>query len=436
VSVAAAGAVFVVLVALGAAAVAGLRSSSERSSSRARPSTLSKIVGRPAAVAGLSLAIQGTARQRRRTWSAVGSAAATVALTAAVVALGWSAKALVDQPKRFGYDWDVIALNAFDDQAPAALKTLFADDPDVTAVTGFTSNLYSLDGKLVVSGFAVTEVEGSMHPTLLAGRQVQADDEVALGRDTLAKLGTSIGGQITISEISINGPPSPPARVRIVGIVTFPPVSQTGTDQPRLGTGMLLTAGGRQRLGVAENQPEWTALRLAHDVRPAAFVASHSDGVPTALGRPTEWFTSAAPAELRELKVVLGLVAAAVAISATVLLGVVLYALVTQVRAHRHDFAVLHAIGFTRRQLAAVAGWQSLPLVIGSVVIGTPIGLALGRSQYATFARRLGVVPDASTPPMVLGGLVLGVLLVLGVSVVAATALARRTHSTISPRSE
>jgi putative ABC transport system permease protein len=171
-------------------------------------------------------------------------------------------------------------------------------------------------------------------------------------------------------------------------------------------------------------------------VHPEAFIAAHPDGVPAVNGLPTEWFTSAAPAELRELDSVLGLLVGAVGVSFAVLLAVAVYALLSQLRIHRHDLAVLHAVGFTRRQLAGVAAWQSLPLALLSALVGVPVGLALGRSQYTAFARRLGVVEAASTPPVIVTALALGVLVVLAISVAAAMRMARRTAASIALRSE
>ena len=151
---------------------------------------------------------------------------------------------------------------------------------------------------------------------------------------------------------------------------------------------------------------------------------------------PTEWFASAAPAEVRELDVVLGLLVGAASVSFAIALAIVLYALLSQVRLGRRDMAVLRSIGFTRRQLSAVAAWQSLPLTLASTVLGLPIGIWVGRQQYAGFARRLGVIESPSTPAPLMIGLVLGVLLALGISVAVAMILARRTQPAIILRSQ
>ena len=421
------GIAFILIVALAASVLGGARTESAGGSNPGRPLSVTALSTSPTAMAGLNFANPSSGPNRRRAWSSIALSVAAVATTAAVVTLGSSAKTLVDEPKRYGFDWDLIALNAFSDQEPETLRSMFADDPDVTAATGFTSNLYALNESVVVSGFATTDIKGALKPTLIDGREVRAPDEVALGRDTLADIDASIGDQIIIEELDISGILTPPATVRVVGVVTFPSVSQTGTDQPRLGRGMLLTSEGRDRLGAEPNAPEWTAIRLADGVRTDEFIAGHPEGIPNFLDAPTEWFTSAAPAELIELESVLGLLAGAAAISFVMMFLIVLYALLSQTHFHRRDMAVLHAMGFTRRQLSAVVPWQSLPLGIASIFIGIPMGILVARQQYVAFPRRLGVIESASTPILIVVGLVLLVFLVLAVSVALAMSLARRT---------
>jgi hypothetical protein len=435
-AVVAAGSAFILIVAIAASILGGLRMEDARGSSRVRPRAVTVLSSRPTAMAGLNFANPSSGPNRGRAWSSIALSAAAVAITAAVVTLAFSANTLVDQPKRYGFDWDLIVLNAFSDQEPETLRSIFADDAAVLAATGFTSNLYALNASLVVSGFAITDIKGALRPTLIAGREARAADEVALGRDTLAAIGASIGDQITIEELNVTGVATPPQTVRVVGLVTFPPVSQTGTDQPRLGTGMLLTSEGRDRLGAEPNAPEWTAIRLADGERADAFIAGHPEGIPNPLDAPTEWFTSAAPAELLELEEVLGLLAGAAAISFVMMFLIVLYALLSQTRFHRRDMAVLHAMGFTHRQLAAVVPWQSLPLAATSVVVGIPVGIQLGRRLYEGFARRLGVIDAPSTPALLIISVVFGVLLALGISVAVAMSVARRTQPAIMLRSQ
>jgi hypothetical protein len=73
-------------------------------------------------------------------------------------------------------------------------------------------------------------------------------------------------------------------------------------------------------------------------------------------------------------------------------------ALVASVRRRRRDLALLKTLGFTRRQLATTVAWQSTVVAIVGLVIGVPLGIAVGRWLWIVFARELSAVPDPVIP--------------------------------------
>jgi len=75
-----------------------------------------------------------------------------------------------------------------------------------------------------------------------------------------------------------------------------------------------------------------------------------------------------------------------------------------------------------------VTSWQVAPVVAVALVLGVPIGIAVGRLAFARFAQSLAVVDDASIPLSVLALLVLAVLIAAVVAVVVATAMTRRNR--------
>jgi ABC-type antimicrobial peptide transport system permease subunit len=87
------------------------------------------------------------------------------------------------------------------------------------------------------------------------------------------------------------------------------------------------------------------------------------------------------------------------------------------VRARRADLAVLKTLGFTRRQLAFALIWQASVVVVGGIVIGVPVGIALGRLLWDLFARNIDVVPAPAVPSSIaivaLGAVVIAVLVAL-----------------------
>ena len=148
-------------------------------------------------------------------------------------------------------------------------------------------------------------------------------------------------------------------ELRVVGIATFPPVGQVGTDVPRLGTGALVTRDAYERMGGdRRNEPEFTAVRLADGTNPSTMTAqAFHDAAQTT----TTWFTDAKPAEIRQLDAALPYLRGSLVVGYAALLAVAAHALWTRARANHDDLAVLRAVGCTRRQLDAVSAWQVAP---------------------------------------------------------------------------
>ena len=99
------------------------------------------------------------------------------------------------------------------------------------------------------------------------------------------------------------------------------------------------------------------------------------------------------------------------ALFGTVLLA---YTLAVAVRRRVRQLGVLRALGMNGRRVGRVLLWQGVALALAIVVIGLPLGLAVGAVAWRTFAHSLGVAPSASIPWSVLvlipGAIVVGVL--------------------------
>ena len=72
------------------------------------------------------------------------------------------------------------------------------------------------------------------------------------------------------------------------------------------------------------------------------------------------------------------------------------------VRRRRHEFAVLKALGMTRRQVWAAVAWQTTLTLLIAVLVGAPLGVAAGRLGWRGFADSLGVVPFTEIPLLTL----------------------------------
>jgi hypothetical protein len=88
------------------------------------------------------------------------------------------------------------------------------------------------------------------------------------------------------------------------------------------------------------------------------------------------------------------------AVLATGALAALGLTLVASVRQRRRQFAVLKALGFTQRLLAATVAWQSSVAPVVGVVVGVPAGIALGRWMWTVFADGISAVPHPIVPAL------------------------------------
>jgi predicted lysophospholipase L1 biosynthesis ABC-type transport system permease subunit len=112
------------------------------------------------------------------------------------------------------------------------------------------------------------------------------------------------------------------------------------------------------------------------------------------------------------------------------------HTLVSAVRRRRRDLAVLKTLGFVRRQTLAVVLWQATTLASIAVLIGVPLGVALGRWAWALFADQTGVVREPVVPPWQIAVVVAGTLLLANVVAALPGRLAARTRPAEALRAE
>lgn len=358
-------------------------------------------------------------------------AAAAVAVTAVLATIVFSASlgGLVSHPDRFGWPYDLAATIDFGyggTAQPAAIAATL-ERPEVRQW-----GLASITQALTIKGQSVPSVAArrgfaAMRLPVIAGRLPTADDEIALGTRSAESLGSDVGDKVLVKS------PYGDRMATIRGLVVLPPIGPLQSERAGLGTGVLLSARfyealvtpAEQQAGMppgslTEGLTGFVAVDLRPGVDPRRFLAAISDQLrswdangarPLVYPEPVRPPTVANVAAMRAVPVAL-----AGALALAMALGLFIAIAVTT-RARRRELAVLRALGGVGRQLRASVRWQALTVVGIALVVGIPVGLALGRVSYRAFATGLGVVPRPEvSPPWVL---LVGVATV-GIGLVAA----------------
>jgi ABC-type antimicrobial peptide transport system permease subunit len=76
------------------------------------------------------------------------------------------------------------------------------------------------------------------------------------------------------------------------------------------------------------------------------------------------------------------------------------HTLVTSIRRRRRDLAILKMLGFVPAQVRWTVAWQATTFVSVALLIGLPVGIAVGRVVWSAFATNLGTLPEPVTPSL------------------------------------
>jgi ABC-type antimicrobial peptide transport system permease subunit len=92
------------------------------------------------------------------------------------------------------------------------------------------------------------------------------------------------------------------------------------------------------------------------------------------------------------------------------------------------ETGLLKALGFTRRQVAALFHRQATTVAMAGIAVGVPDGVAVGKVAWRVFATNFGVVPVPVAPPLALAVLALGALAAANVLAAVPSLLAARSR--------
>lgn len=308
----------------------------------------------------------------------------------------------VAEPTRSGVVWDY-ELAAGEAVVPRATQQAVTNRKDVAAALDARwERAVPVDGRPTPM-FGIRTVKGSLPLVMLRGRAPEGPDEAAFAPTTMRSLRLSIGDRVRVGDDGARS-------VTVVGEALLPATSHTDYDQ----SGWMTAAGLSRAVGPpSDNGEDYLLVKWA----PGTDVAAAEQRVAEIGG--DELFAQAAvlPTAVADLARIESLPLALGAFFALLACATVAHALVTTVRRRRQDLAVLRAIGFTRRQTRGAIAWQATLLAVGGLVIGVPVGIAVGRVAWRWLADDFPIV---YVPPAA----VLAVLAVAGIAIALANLLA------------
>jgi ABC-type lipoprotein release transport system permease subunit len=254
-----------------------------------------------------------------------------------------------------------------------------------------------------IAGSSVTPITF----TLISGRPPEGLGEVAIGPATAKDLHVGTGDTVSVGASHV--------RARIVGESLFPGDVHSEFDEgiwlspalfdvvvPPIGRGGSITDGR-----VVAVQFE-SGGSLRHDI----------GRLQTGLGQLSYYISPPDPPEeltnLQNVRSLPEVLAAFLGLIAVTALASVLF---TAGRRRRHDFSVLRVLGMTRGNIRTILSSQGTAIGLFGLVIGIPLGLAVGRLGWRGIAER---VPLSDVPPLALAA----ALLLIPVTLIVANALA------------
>jgi hypothetical protein len=334
--------------------------------------------------------------------AAVGVAMAIVAVTSALTFQAGLGR-LLDTPARYGWTWDAVVDSRDNAMVPGELVALRTSRVAQSVTLGRRTTLLA-DGAAIPT-FTFTSLRGDNYPSVDAGRAPRGDAEIALGQQTLDRLGRQVGDHLLVR--GANG-----VRVdtTIVGRTLLPLINLN--QDLSVAEGGIVDLPLLKRVGGAQ-----ISLALI-DLMPGSSVADLRAAMGAIEGPPAKSGTVLGPtytADLRGYDAVRGTPLLLAGLLALLGLGVLAHTIVAAARRRRRELALLRCLGFLRRDVRSSVRWNAITIVVVCLLVSLPIGVALGRGLWSSFARGIGVASDATTP---------GIAIVVVVTATVASAIA------------
>jgi hypothetical protein len=243
--------------------------------------------------------------------------------------------------------------------------------------------------------------------TVISGRAPEVRGEAAIGPATAADLHVGMGDIVSVGASH--------TRVRIVGEALFPSDVHAEFDE-----GLWLAPAAFDTV-VAPIGPQ----AMNQDERAVAVRFAPDTSLRTSIGHlqaelgplASDISPPSPPDELTNLQNVRTLPDVLAAFLGLIALAALAFVLLSCAHRRSRDFAIFRSLGMTRGNIRAVLNSQGTAIGLFGLVVGIPLGLAVGRLGWRAIAER---VPLADIPPLAWAA----VLLVIPVVLIAANGLA------------
>jgi hypothetical protein len=341
---------------------------------------------------------------------------------------GASLSHLTATPKLYGESFQ-INFNLSDGQPDPSLLRSLEHDPAVTGLTRGLATEVSI-GKVTVGAVAATALRGTPLFSTVSGHLPQGGSQVALGASTMRQVGAHVGSVVPITVTRPSGAKRTVA-FRVVSQVAFPVLAGVAG----LGEGALFTIPGYEGAACPPGPKQATCRQAVIGTSNGGMLASFARGARGKAAINHYLHSYAALSVLPTTPV--SLVNFGEAVNFPLIFGVMLalfgaatllHLLVVSVARRRREVGLLKVLGFVNRQVASSVSWQATTLALVGIVVGVPLGLAVGQEVWKTFASNLGVVPVAVVPVWLVVGLVVGVLAVANLIAVAPALASSRSR--------
>jgi hypothetical protein len=409
----------------------GPRGETERTARPSRIATFLAGLGAPPSVLiGVRHALErGHGRSSVPVASALLGSVLAVAALCATSIFGASLTHLTTTPALYGQPFDAWLSNSGPPAGSNAVLANLVHDRTVTGITDGISGDVRINGK-IVDALAGQSYRGPLLLTTVSGHLPGSASEITLGATTQRQVGAHVGSFVSVTAPQPGGG-SRTSSFRVVGTTSFPPDFGAGG----LGAGAVFTFGGYFDAQCTPGLTHAACLKAARTNVGGVYLLRFAPGAVgrAGLSRLAREYGSnisypVTPANLVNFgeavnfPLILGLVLIAFGVATLV------HALVVSVTRRRRETGLLKALGFVRRQIAFTVSWQTTTVALVGIAVGVPVGIALGRVIWRSFASNLGVLPVPVVTGWAIVAVAGGALVVANVLAVGPAVAAARSR--------